>query len=195
MKNVLLLGDSIRLGYCAFVKEELKDTANVFYPEENCQFTQYTLVSLPRWVTVPEVAPDKIDLVHWNNGHWDVAHWNKEEVSLNTPEQYAVMLERIYRKLRFFCPNAKIIFALTTPVSPGIGVMANPRSNEEIRQYNGAASDVMKKQGVPVNDLYTLAEKEIPASLYRDYCHFKEEGYRILGRQVAKVIGENLGRE
>ena len=192
MKNVLLLGDSIRMGYCAFVREELKGRAKVYYPEENCQFTQYTLVSLPRWISIPEVPPDKIDLVHWNNGHWDVAHWNREEVSLNSPEQYALMLERIYRKIRFFCPNAKVIFALTTPVSPECGVMANPRSNEEICQYNAAALEVMKKLGVPVNDLYALAEKEIPSSLYKDYCHFKEEGYRILGRQVTKVIAENL---
>lgn len=192
MKNVLLLGDSIRLGYCAFVRKELENTARVFYPEENCQFTQYTLVALPRWLNATGIPKEEIDLIHWNNGHWDAAHFNQEDVSLNSPELYGVMLGRICRKLRTLCPNAKIIFALTTPVHPENIPMANPRSNSEIEKYNAVAAEVMEKFDVKINDLYSLAKTNIPSSLYADYCHFKEEGYQILGRQVIRVIRENL---
>ena len=38
--SILLIGDSIRLGYCKTVREQLADVANVFYPTENCRNTQ-----------------------------------------------------------------------------------------------------------------------------------------------------------
>ena len=41
-KNVLLIGDSIRMGYCGYTKELLKDVANVYYPEDNCRFAPCT---------------------------------------------------------------------------------------------------------------------------------------------------------
>lgn len=35
MKKTLLIGDSIRMGYCGFVKALLAGEAEVFFPEEN----------------------------------------------------------------------------------------------------------------------------------------------------------------
>ena len=57
MKNVFLIGDSIRYGanrnpdystanspgYGVYVTEMLKGTANVYAPTDNCRFLQYTL--------------------------------------------------------------------------------------------------------------------------------------------------------
>ena len=43
MKNVLLIGDSIRMGYDKSVKNSLKSKANVYFPEENCRFASYVL--------------------------------------------------------------------------------------------------------------------------------------------------------
>ena len=192
MKNILLLGDSIRLGYCEFVKNELKESANVCFPAENCRFTQHTLVALPQWLKEAAVPAEEIELVHWNNGHWDVAHFHDEDVSLNSPELYGIMLERIYRKLHKFCPNAQIVFALTTPVTSTKGPMGNPRSNSEIEKYNAAAVKVMNNLGVRINDLYSFTKENIPETLYADYCHFTQEGYALLGNQVIKVIKETL---
>jgi len=190
MKKVLLLGDSIRMGYCGHVKELLKGEAEVFHPEGNCQYTQHTLVSLSGWTTLAG-DPESVDLVHWNNGHWDVAHWDGEAVSLNTPQQYGVMLERIHGQLRKRLPNAKIVFALTTPMNPAAGACQNPRSNREIVEYNAVARAVMGKLGAPINDLHALMADK-PASFFIDYAHFTEEGYKILADTVAKVIRQNL---
>ena len=138
------------------------------------------------------VAPEKIDLIHWNNGHWDVAHWNGEDVSLNSLEQYSSMLLRIHHKLHALCPNAKIIFALTTPVNPQKGTMVNPRGNDEIEKYNAAATELMKRLNVEINDLYSLVKNDVPADFYTDQCHFNESGYQILGQRVSRVIRANL---
>ena len=49
MKNIILIGDSIRMGYDRFVKFSLEDSANVYYPNENSRFAEYTLRYLHEW--------------------------------------------------------------------------------------------------------------------------------------------------
>ena len=57
----------------------------------------------------------EIDVVHWNNGLWDVLRLNDDE-PLTPLSVYINMVERVYKKIRRFFPNAKIIFTLSTPV-------------------------------------------------------------------------------
>ncbi len=40
MKKVLLIGDSIRMGYDKYVKDALNEVAEVYYPTENCRFSE-----------------------------------------------------------------------------------------------------------------------------------------------------------
>ena len=40
MKKVVLLGDSIRMNYCKYVKSKLEGIAEVYYPDDNCRFAQ-----------------------------------------------------------------------------------------------------------------------------------------------------------
>ena len=49
MKNVLLVGDSIRLMYQARTAELLGDGVRVFAPDENCRFTKYALWGMYSW--------------------------------------------------------------------------------------------------------------------------------------------------
>ena len=46
MKNIILIGDSIRKGYDVYVKEQLKGVANVYYPDDNCRFAYYKVLLL-----------------------------------------------------------------------------------------------------------------------------------------------------
>ena len=50
MKNVLLIGDSIRMGYDEAVKTALEGKANVLFPEENCQFIYYVFRYFHEWL-------------------------------------------------------------------------------------------------------------------------------------------------
>ena len=43
MKNLLLIGDSIRMGYDKSIKKTLEGKANVYFPAENCRFAAYLL--------------------------------------------------------------------------------------------------------------------------------------------------------
>lgn len=197
MKNIFLIGDSIRFGsytvseysnlspgYGIYVKEKLKGIANVYAPDENCRFAQFTLRFLHKWA---KSAPcEKIDVVHWNNGLWDVLRLFGDE-PLTPIDVYGDMLKRVYKRIRFLFPNAKIIFALSTSV---IEEWAKPefiRYNREIEQYNRKAIEVMEELGVEVNDLYSVS-KEFDNSLHSDWVHFGDEGSKILADAVIRAL-------
>ncbi|MBQ4506930.1 MAG: SGNH/GDSL hydrolase family protein [Firmicutes bacterium] len=201
MKNIYLVGDSIRFGaahasgsnlfspgYECYVREKLRGRVGVYAPEENCRFTQYTLRFLNKWAgTVPA---GQIDLVHWNNGLWDAVRQFGDE-PLNPIDVYVATLRRIYARIRLLFPNAQIVFALTTPVIEEKQNKDSRRRNSDIEAYNKAAAETMRELGVPVNDLYTLA-KGFDDSYYSDAVHFNEKGCDALAEQVAKVCMELL---
>ena len=185
-KNIFLIGDSIRRGYCATVAEELSDIAEVFYPKENCKNTQNVITSMKTWVNMFD-RPDKIDVVQFNCGHWDVAHWNGYEHSLTSESEYEKNIRMIiYLLKQYFC-NAKIVFLTTTPMNPNGEVGVNPRYNEEIERYNKVAVDVVIKENV---DIYDLNEwtKDFGAECYADYCHFTKDTFELLGKEVARNL-------
>lgn len=192
MKNIYLIGDSIRFGsknspgYGVYVEEKLKGIANVFSPNENCRFAQYTLRAMCDWAS--QIRTEDIDVVHWNNGLWDVLRLHGDE-PLTPLDVYVSMLERIHKKIQLFFPNARIIFALSTPVIEKSAPPEWMRYNREIEVYNNAAKQPMQKLGVTVNDLYSTA-KEFDESYYADWVHFKEIGAQILADKVIEMIGK-----
>ena len=188
-QTVFLIGDSIRMGYCQTVKEELADVADVVYPEENCRFSQYILVSLRGWTNLCD--PMQVKLVQFNCGHWDIAHWDGEDCPLNSIEQYQDNVRRIIRRLRLTFPNAKIVFATTTPMHPEGVVGVNPRTTQEIIAYNEAACGAARECGVEINDLFEQV-KDWDASAFHDYCHYTPDAFAALGRQVAAFLRERL---
>ena len=71
MKKIVLIGDSIRLGYEKYVKEAFEGVAEVYSPTENCRFAEYTLRFATDWKSKGQ-WPGDVDVVHWNAGLWDV---------------------------------------------------------------------------------------------------------------------------
>ncbi len=184
--NVFLIGDSIRLGYCKTVKKELADTAEVFFCDDNCRSTQYVIFSLRRWANNFS-DPKKVDIVQFNCGHWDVAHWNGYADPLTSKTEYAKNIRMIICLLKEYFPNAKIVFATTTPMNPSGLLGVNPRSNEEIDTYNRIAKDIAVETGVTVLDLNGFT-RNWGSECYRDYCHFTEQAFAELGKEVARNL-------
>ncbi len=184
-KQVLLIGDSIRVGYCGYVKKQLEDVADVYYPPENCRNTQYIITSIRLWLNL--CNPEKVDVIHFNAGHWDIAHWSGIGDNLTSVEDYGKNLIKIVKILRLLYPNATIIFATSTPMNPTAIKFINPRTTKEIMQYNEKAKSVCRENGVAVNDLFALCENW-GAEMFKDYAHFVDEGYEILATQVSNII-------
>lgn len=190
-KNVFLIGDSIRQGYCRTVKEALSDVAEVFFVEENCRSTQFVITSLYSWANCFD-APEQVDLVQFNCGHWDIAHWSGYELPLTSEAEYARNIKMIIALIRKLFVNAKILFVTTTPMNPDGTLGVNVRTNTEIEQYNTIAVKTSQEAGIFVSDLYAFTKDWDPAQ-YADYCHFTKDANKILGEEVARRLEKLLG--
>ena len=115
MKKIVLLGDSIRMGYDKYVKEALAGSAEVLYPKENCKFALNILRCIVEWKRDGGWGDD-VDLVHWNAGLWDCVEVDGDD-PLTPLAWYEETVARVDKRLRAFFPKAKIIFATSTSVA------------------------------------------------------------------------------
>lgn len=187
MKNILLLGDSIRQNYQEYVKNNMCQFANVYYPNDNGRFCSYTLRYLHEWIDMlSRHSRIEFDIVHFNCGLWDVLRLANDEIFTSETE-YEKLLKRIVYRIKYLCPKAKIVFALTTEViEPGFtpGINIGQRKNDDIRRYNEIAKKVCAELQIDVNDLWSLSVS-LPAEAHSDDVHFETEaGIQALGNQV-----------
>lgn len=190
MKNLLLIGDSIRMGYDKSVKNTLDGKVNVIFPDENCRFASYVLRYFHEYLG--EIKGENIDVVHWNAGLWDCLRLFEEEP--HTPiEVYAYYIERVCVRIKKICPNAKVIFATSTSVLSEKMSKNFKRYNEEIEKYNEAAINVVKKYGFEVNDLYKLS-LTLPEEAHSDPVHYYTPiGTKAFTDRVLSVVAPRLG--
>ena len=192
MKKVLLLGDSIRMGYDDYVKEMLDGECEVRYSEDNGRFSAYTLWQLNQMIK----NHGRFDIVHWNNGYWDMNIEAPMTEPMLSVEEYCHFLRRIIRMLKGM--DTKIIFATTTPIfTPGhaedIEAGATFRyDNEWVTTYNAAAKEVMAEEGVEVNDLYTLCLEDERYYKCADMLHLTADGYKRCAEQACAYIRQYL---
>lgn len=189
--KVVLIGDSIRLGYCKYVREKLDGIASVLYPEENCRFTQHVFRFLGDWKRAGNWGED-VDIVHWNVGLWDVIRMYGDG-PLTPIDTYADYIKRIDRQLRIHFPKAKMVFATSTNVQEEKYGKDFKRFNSDIIAYNKAATEALSGTDTEINDLYALTEN-IPDACRSDLTHFNTpDGVALLGGRVIEVICRNLG--
>ncbi len=198
MKNVLLLGDSIRMGYEQLVQEKLPEY-EISAPSENCRFSAYMLNSLRFWL--PQIK--KPDIIHFNAGLWDTACLYVDDGPFTKKEEYVRNILSIARELKRF--GVPVIFATTTPVNAeDISAVATPRvdapdaetvfkqTNERIKEYNDAVIYELKKQGVIINDLYSLVINDRDKYISTDGIHMNEIGKKVLADAVVEIIKKHI---
>lgn len=215
LAEVLLLGDSISIGYTRKVQELLTSRARVSRPmrdatkPENCQYTAYGLERLDDWL-----GEKKWDLIHFNFGLHDLKYVdgrdpdpravsergeavleNEHARQIAPLEEYAKNLELLVERLQK--TGARLIFATTTPVPEN----ARARRVADAERYNRAAREVMGRHGIVIDDLYGLMQARIaldadPVALQNVAdVHFSPEGSSVLAERVARSIGAELQRE
>ena len=179
--KIALLGDSIRqIGYGTRVPSLLGDGFEVYQPNDNCRFAQYTLRGM--WDWRKDMAG--CEIVHWNNGLWDV-HRLFGDGTFTSDRDYVETMLRIARILKE--RHKKVIFATTTPVSP-----AYPHNrNEDIVRFNALLVPRLEEMGIIINDLYATVASDIDRYICKeDHIHLSEEGIEICALQVANAIRE-----
>ena len=184
MKKIVLIGDSIRMiGYGNTVAERLSSEFEVWQPDDNCRFAQYTLRGLWDWQDSIRGA----DVIHWNNGLWDVCELFGDGAFTPIDEYVDTML-RIARILQERAST--VIFATTTPVRP-----ENVHNkNEVIEAYNTALVPRLMEMGVVINDLYTPLKTDVYRYICDDTIHLSEEGISLAADLVETVIREEAAK-
>lgn len=190
MKKILLVGDSIRIGYDKYVQKAFADEAQVYYPDTNCRFAAYVLRHLPDWKNATDCGDD-VDVVYWNAGLWD--NLVVVDGQCQTPiEVYEYYIDRICKSIKILFPKAKMIFATSTTVIEAVDPKLRKRTNESTRQYNAAAAKIVESHGGQVDDLFALTEN-IPESYHSDPTHYyTPEGTELLAGHVVETLENAL---
>ena len=187
LPRVLIIGDSISIGYTPRVRKLLKGKANVHRPKTNCRWSAYGNEKILDWI-----GNSKWDLIHFNFGLWDWYGWKQPNKS--TPESYAKNLEGVVEKLK--STGAKLVFAVTTP--PCIGPEKKVQfivSDKRAESFNRSALAVMGKNNITINDLYSLiGNNRKQYQRGENDVHYNEAGRDLLATKVAKVIDRELAK-
>ena len=185
LPRVLILGDSISIGYTLPVRTRLTGVANVHRPAENCSESAKGVRTLDKWL-----GTGKWDVIHFNFGLHDVKYLD-EAGKYVTPDKgkqvasvadYEKNLRAIVARLKQ--TGAKLIFATTTPVPAG----SQGRVEHDELRYNETAIRVMKELGVAVDDLHALATAQQAKIQLPHNVHFTPDGYAALADQVVATI-------
>ena len=194
LPRILLIGDSISIGYTLPVRAALEGVANVHRIPTNGGPTSKGVEHIEAWLGAP-----KWDVIHFNWGLHDLCYrhpksktqGSRDKVNgtvTHPVEEYSANLEKLV--LRMKKTGSRLIFATTTPVPEG---EAGRKVGDDLR-YNKAARAVMKKHGVPINDLHAvMAGKMDQFGTRPGNVHFKPEGSALLAQQVGKAVKEALG--
>lgn len=194
LPKVLILGDSISLGYTASVRKHLTGKAEVSRPNENCQHTGYGLTRIKTWL-----GEEKWDVIHFNWGIWDthmldaqnrlVRDETKGELHIrHTPKQYGENLTKLVEAMEK--TGAKLIWASTTPIMSRDGARF-----DDIKKLNTVAEEIMKERKIAINDLYANALPNVKEWQSADKVHFSAQGSDKLGKMVADRILEVLQKK
>ncbi len=188
LPKVVLVGDSIRMGYAPLVAKRLDGKAIIVSAKPNGEDSGNVLRNLDEWV-----IKEKPDVVHFNAGLHDLKLKDKSyQVPLVEYEKnLKTILTRIQKET-----TAKIIFATSTPILDRLHAERKAgfdRFEADVQTYNRAAVSLMKQVGVPINDLHKLVEgggkEKIMAG---DGTHYTQEGYEMMAAAVTDSILRSL---
>jgi len=174
LPRVMLIGDSITRAYFSGVEEHLKGKAFV------ARVATSKAIGDPALLDEVKVflSQARFDVVHLNIGMhgWDY-----------TEAEYARHLPRLLKSVRKAAPNAKLIWAHTTPVRKD---REKGATNARIASRNRIAADYCLKNKIPIDDLHTLMLPQ--QDKHSDDVHFNKDGNALLASQVAAQVTKLL---
>ena len=194
LPRVMIIGDSISVGYTDEVRRLLAGKANIHRVAGNAGPSSSGVQKLKEWL-----AP--------SSGTWDVIHFNfglhdlklgtggKANQPYTTSDGHQVSLADYETNLsqivtQFKTTGAALVWCSTTPVPAG--KVDPPRQPADVLKYNEAARQVMIKNGVAIDDLFATALPKLADIQLPHNVHYTKEGYAEMAKQVAASIEEAL---
>lgn len=171
--DILIVGDSISIGYTPYVTQALPQYEVVHNPC-NGMTSVNGLNHVDSWLSLRP----QWEVITFNHGLWDIVPFYNVPIEL-----YKEALRT--EGLKFKAAAKYVLFFTTTYVPPG----TENRDNADVLRYNVAAREVMAELNIPVYDLYAVSA-QIPLSLHTgpSDVHYLEAGSQILGDFVTQSI-------
>ncbi len=190
LPTIVLIGDSIRIGYAPFVTEMLKGKADVVAAKENGGDTTRVISNLEQWAIVHQPT-----VVHFNCGLHDLKVLKKTKKAQVSIEEYEKNLRDIVGRLQKET-KARLIFATTTPIRDKLHAKRGgdfDRRESDVKRYNDVALKVMKEKGVEIDDLHAIvAEAGVEKMQRTDGTHYTPDGNKELAKAVVKSVTKKL---
>ena len=194
LPRILVIGDSISMGYRGFISKYFKDKAYVDY-----------------WVGGAWLDPNSVKgenskvKTSWkgvlSNGPYDVVSWNSMTLHMwngapgRCPEDtYPGNMTEVVEFLKKTVPETKFIWIRCTPcttTAEGKPVVINMDRTERIIKFNKMTDEIMGKYGIPEVDLYALCEKNLDKSS-KDGVHWNQDASQLMADEIIKVIEKLL---
>ncbi len=177
LPSVLIIGDVMYQQSSKVIANELKGKANVVvakWPADLIPNSTNAIEQIDLLLGIKDASGN--DIIEAKRPSWNIVHVNvglgdliyrvpsmKSHRSLpydfggiitTNPEQYEKNLNVLISTIKQKAPTAKIIWANTTPIIASPNNWFKPGSEIE---YNQIAERVMKKYGVPINDVNAYA--------------------------------------
>lgn len=187
--KVLIIGDSISIGYTPYVQRSLDSRAQVMHSQGNAQDSNNGIRNLEAWV-----GSQKWDVISFNFGLWDICYRRPGPITQENRDKVngimAVPLNQYEKNLyviasRLKATGANVIFQNITVVpsnEPG-------RNSSDVYRYNQVAASVMARLDIPVNDLQSVTAgladgmRESGTDV-----HYTESGYAEIAKSVTRSI-------
>jgi hypothetical protein len=178
LPRVLLIGDSITRAYYPKVADLLKGKAYVGRLASSKCIGDPALVEEVKLV----MGESHFDVVHFNNG---MHGWGYTEL------EYREHFPDFLAAIQAGAPDAKLIWASTTPVRVANHLDQLSDRTDRVRERNAIAADVLTAHEIGFDDLFSLVEHH-PEYYKPDGVHFEEAGVEAEAEQVAAKISEVL---
>jgi lysophospholipase L1-like esterase len=183
--SVILIGDSICMGYRPMVRESLLDKVDILGIDGNGGDSGRLLENIDEWMINREAH-----LIHFNCGLHDI----KLEYGAKTHQQpinvYEANLREIVKRLKEGS-KALIAWATTTPVidQRHNAVKGFDRYLRDVQAYNQIATGIMKEADIPIDDLYdAIRNDRMEDCIGSDGVHMTERGNKVLAEAVCRFI-------
>jgi hypothetical protein len=192
LPRVLLIGDSISIGYTVPVRELLKGKANVHRPLTNCGPTTRGVAAIDAWL-----GDGKWDVIHFNWGLHDLKYMGPKNENLAEPKaqgshqqvpikEYEANLRTLVKRLQK--TGATLVWRSTTPVPKG----AKGRVVGDSAKYNAVAKTIMDAHGIAIDDQYAFVMNSKETNTLPANVHFDSAGSKALAQQAVSAIQKAL---
>lgn len=184
LPRVLLIGDSISIGYTQPTRKLLEGKANVHRIPANGGPTKSGVANIKKWL-----GTGKWDVIHFNWGIHDLKFMPDGKRQVEAAD-YEANLRSLVATLK--ATGAKLIWASTTPIPEG---ELNPqRKFGQVPEYNAIAAKVMTENGVTINDLNAWMAPRFEELHKPKDLHYTDAGSEHLARKVAEAITQALAK-